>query len=255
MFWFIIPMLLFVYLFAHPLIMGRIRMRYWKKGFVPPFMRDSDENRITLYLALAALLTEPGKVEKHPNLRLLNKLISGHRKARLPLSERNSYFNEMQGSLRYFSAHPVQLASAVRWMSKHQFTRPEKQSVLRLLIAFGMQRGEVGAAATDIIRSLADALGFTEKEIDAMIDARREKEKQEKKKHQTDTRPGEALRCLALLGLDADASTKEIRKAYRSLAHQYHPDKFATASQAQQDAAHQRFLQIRKAYETLENIR
>lgn len=50
----------------------------------------------------------------------------------------------------------------------------------------------------------------------------------------------------AVLGVDDDASAKEIKKAYRALAHQYHPDRNAGDA-----AAEERFKEVQQAYDTL----
>ena len=48
-----------------------------------------------------------------------------------------------------------------------------------------------------------------------------------------------------VLGLDRDASDRRIRKAYRALARQYHPDRNPTAEAAET------FKRIVEAYEVL----
>ncbi len=50
-----------------------------------------------------------------------------------------------------------------------------------------------------------------------------------------------------ILGIPGNATPTQIRKAYYQLAHQYHPDKNPDA------AHHQKFLDIKEAYETLGN--
>ena len=50
----------------------------------------------------------------------------------------------------------------------------------------------------------------------------------------------------ATLGVDEDASAKEIKKAYRKLAQQYHPDRNAGDA-----AAEERFKEVQEAYDTL----
>jgi len=51
-----------------------------------------------------------------------------------------------------------------------------------------------------------------------------------------------------LLGLERDASDREIKKAYRQLSKKYHPDKNPS-----DETAHQRFVQIAEAYDALSN--
>ncbi|MBD3176883.1 MAG: DnaJ domain-containing protein [Armatimonadia bacterium] len=51
-----------------------------------------------------------------------------------------------------------------------------------------------------------------------------------------------------VLGVSADAPQKEVRRAYRRLAKELHPDRAAPADRAE---AHARFLELRAAYETL----
>lgn len=49
-----------------------------------------------------------------------------------------------------------------------------------------------------------------------------------------------------ILGLDSDADDRQLKKAYRKLSKQYHPDKNPDNS-----SAHQRFVEISEAYEVL----
>ncbi len=51
-----------------------------------------------------------------------------------------------------------------------------------------------------------------------------------------------------ILGLEPGAGTKEIKQAYRQLAHQFHPDKSGEDGYAQA-----RYMEIKEAYETLIN--
>ena len=54
-----------------------------------------------------------------------------------------------------------------------------------------------------------------------------------------------------LLQVEPTASTEEVRKAFRWLAKQYHPDLLQHKSEANQREAQRRFVQLTQAYETL----
>jgi DnaJ-class molecular chaperone len=54
-----------------------------------------------------------------------------------------------------------------------------------------------------------------------------------------------------VLGIESGASVEEIKKAYRQLANQYHPDKVGHLGKEFQDMAEVRFKEIQEAYDEL----
>lgn len=60
-----------------------------------------------------------------------------------------------------------------------------------------------------------------------------------------------------VLGIDKNADMTEIKKAYRTLAKEYHPDKLASESMPKdyEEYAHQRILEINEAYEYLKDAK
>lgn len=64
------------------------------------------------------------------------------------------------------------------------------------------------------------------------------------------TRHRDPAACM-VLGVDENASIDEIKRAYRMLASQFHPDTAAGLSAEQQEASATAFVKIREAYERL----
>jgi len=58
-----------------------------------------------------------------------------------------------------------------------------------------------------------------------------------------------------VLGLSSGASNEEIKKAYRKLASQCHPDRVAMEDGNTVYAAHLKFLEVQSAYQELEKVR
>ena len=58
-----------------------------------------------------------------------------------------------------------------------------------------------------------------------------------------------------ILGIPFEATNEEIKKAYRQIAMQYHPDKMAHLGEEQVQEAHLKFLEIIDAYQELQRVR
>eukprot|EP01084_Bolivina_argentea_P030170 55952_1 len=56
-----------------------------------------------------------------------------------------------------------------------------------------------------------------------------------------------------ILGVEKDATEKEIKKGFRKMAMIWHPDKFASESEEKQNAAEEKFKEIGEAYEVLKD--
>lgn len=54
-----------------------------------------------------------------------------------------------------------------------------------------------------------------------------------------------------ILGITPDATDEEVKKAYRKMAVQYHPDKVATLGEDVQKAAEEKFKAVSQAYESI----
>ena len=80
--------------------------------------------------------------------------------------------------------------------------------------------------------------------------------KSEKKKNSYNKTKRESKKSLYIvLGLNENATLEEIKKAYRDLSQQYHPDKVAHLGKDLQELANQKFLEINQAYDELKKLK
>ncbi len=57
------------------------------------------------------------------------------------------------------------------------------------------------------------------------------------------------------LGLSPDCSDKEVKKAYRKMAQQFHPDKYEGCDERVREQATREFIEINEAYEAIKTVR
>lgn len=58
-----------------------------------------------------------------------------------------------------------------------------------------------------------------------------------------------------ILEIDSNATNSEVKKAYRTMAKKYHPDKLSSADPAMQKGAQEKFQQVQAAYEKIQKER
>ena len=59
----------------------------------------------------------------------------------------------------------------------------------------------------------------------------------------------------AVLGISAEATDDEVKKAYRQMAIKFHPDKVASMGEEYQKGAKEKFQKIQEAYENIKKNR
>ncbi|MBW8243113.1 TerB family tellurite resistance protein [Muricauda oceani] len=58
-----------------------------------------------------------------------------------------------------------------------------------------------------------------------------------------------------ILEIEKNASDEEVKKAYRRMAKKYHPDRVVTENEAIRNGAEEKFKEVQKAYETIQQER
>ena len=58
-----------------------------------------------------------------------------------------------------------------------------------------------------------------------------------------------------ILEIEKSATNEELKKAYRTMAKKYHPDRVNTENEAIKKGAEEKFKQVQKAYEDIQKER
>ena len=125
-----------------------------------------------------------------------------------------------------------------------QYCKACRNHYTSLLLALGYQVALVGEGLTDRVQEELNQLSnFLKLSY----------------KHHGSIRSKYLLEALktpyTVLGIPLEATNEEIKKAYRQMATQYHPDKTAHLGEERAEEAHLKFLEIIEAYQELERVR
>jgi DnaJ like chaperone protein len=127
----------------------------------------------------------------------------------------------------------------VTWMN-YRFPEIELQAILGALCDVARADQEVAGSEVQVIREVAIAFGLDPDEWPSLAEAL-------ELEAGDDTR----ARHLELLGLESNATKKEIRTAYRRTVAQYHPDRVINLPTEFKQLATRKTIELREAYESL----
>lgn len=131
-----------------------------------------------------------------------------------------------------------QIQEACREMSRHMQTEHRLQ-LLSFLCDVAKIDGNLHDQELTALRTVAANLGLNTSVVDQMLHL-----------------GGESLDdAYAVLGLTKDATDEEVKKAYRKMALQYHPDRVATLGDDVKAAAQKKFQEINNAKERIYKAR
>ncbi len=149
-----------------------------------------------------------------------------------------------------------------------QFRREchRRSSLIRMFVEIQLHAayadGALHTAEADILRHVCSRLGISDwefKHLEAMVRAARtftgEGARAAGAKHAP--RADELNEAYAVLGVTRDASDAEVKKAYRRLMNQHHPDKLVSKGLPEEmiDLATEKTQEIKAAYETVKAAR
>lgn len=155
---------------------------------------------------------------------------------------------------------PLPVIEALNWLNKKGGERESlevfdflvdlayyNEHVNRQEMGFLFQAGKILQLDANTIKSI---FGIREQQ-------RRKREEQKRENTRQTIRKGKNYyknKYLRVLGLSSDSDFEAVRKAYRKLARELHPDRFVRKSNEEQQAAHERFTEINIAHEKLKEL-
>lgn len=140
--------------------------------------------------------------------------------------------------LRDLLKQSIPVADVCRQIQKNMDSSSRLQ-MLHFLFGIAQADGNISANEQELLKHMAQNLGIGEKDfesIKSMFIAN------------TDA-------AYKILEIEQSATVEDIKKAYRSMAMKYHPDKVSYLGEDFQNAAKEKFQKVNEAYETIKKER
>ena len=176
---------------------------------------------------------------------------------RLQLTE-----EERQRAIRFFQQGKdgdFNLEVTLREFARHSMLRHELRIMfVELLLEAAMADGTLTQAENDILMRSCAVLHIPANVFSAMLRARQAGGGYTHGKRQQVPNQGQSLQqSYAALGLKAEASAQEIKRAYRKLISQYHPDKLVSQGLPDEmmEMSKKRVREINAAYDKIKASR
>ena len=157
-------------------------------------------------------------------------------------------------------------AQLADFLQKTAFQPGLKRILLEYLIAFALADGVLHAAERDILQRVATALGYNSAQFSMLLDMLQAQQHFHQRGYSSGhtrdyatsvPRRDELADAYRALGVNPDASDTQIKRAYRKLMSQHHPDKMMAQGVPADmiKMATEKTQEIQKAYEVIEKSR
>lgn len=218
-------------------------MNVHDENHMPVHLKRTDQNKLKIHIFLAAWIISKKTRGNEQKIDFLTRYFKQH----FGLSE-----VELTGELTTALKHTTNIRSIANWIIRRMPEAKERTAIFAFLLDISFSDGDIIDREYVALCRFGTLTGITQAYVDKEIFARR------KVLYESETPPDfifndqlSRRRALLALGLMETAGIKEIKQAYRQLAHIYHPDRFEQSTEDEQQAAAEKFLEIRRAYDFL----
>jgi DnaJ-domain-containing protein 1 len=218
----------------------RTRLAF-RKGKMPRFLMYSKNNEFRLYTSLCCTMVLYNKKEARKKV----DQIEQHLKIQFP-----DIKLDVMETILMFLAKPLPHQPILVWLTKHYFPASKSLPLIQFLTQLGFRDGALNHNEFAFLKIITKGLNIDLKELNKAIEQNTPKSKQQIKK----PTPKPRLSHYKTLSVPENAPWEEIKKSYRKLVKQYHPDRVINGTKAEIDNAAQKFREIQEAYDYLEKI-
>lgn len=223
---------------------------YWERGVFPPRMLNTRINRFEAYVCLSA------------NILYCDSDNFMEKKSALVRYLRNKFPSVIGGVNRSLSLayrNPMTTRSLAHWLNKRLKTDEDRRELLDFLFSLAVIDGVAGQREYAVLLEYTREVGIPKQYLDEKLEHFRRARAEELYEEMERLRRRKAAsatdykreKALEVLGLTGEADPEEIKKAFRTLAKQFHPDRFQLAGKEEQRRMELRFMELQEAYEYL----
>lgn len=154
-------------------------------------------------------------------------------------------------------ARTFPMLATVRALNREIARKPRMRSVfVRLLTEVSLAKTSISVSERSLLWAVSKELGIGRVEL-AQLEAMLRAQRAFRKSPEGELDAARVSHAYATLGVDRTSTNADIKKAYRRLMNQHHPDKLAGSNPGAEEIAQaeKRTRDIRSAYETLKTRR
>ena len=220
--------------------------REWHDGLFEKEVRNEGSNYDRLlesYISLAALMVRKDTAAYGEKVLFLNSYFSQY----FPETHYN-FGRSFTDSLK----NPVKPKVLFKWIRKKLPQHNQRMQVMYFLAGIATVDGSMNNREVEFLKEILVLLELTPEDFESIMAIYTQKQERTRSTESAKPRISAVLLACKIIGVHEHASEEEIKKAYRKLVMLHHPDHFSTETQAQQQIASERFIEIQKACEVLE---
>lgn len=155
---------------------------------------------------------------------------------------------------RKFVRGKLYIDRILNWFNKHA-DEEDKIDLLDYLADLAYYGHRASGREINMLRHVANKLDIDGDVLGSILGIREGRyDRKQKRNHSYNNkskRKSGVKSALRILGLEKMENESAIKKAYRKMAKKFHPDRFQTKSEEEKKMAHERFIEINKAYDLL----